>query len=215
MFTLIQNTPRHVRHIFCDDSIRLVKYGDFSQQNQKINTEMSETTHKRFQQNPEAWLEYLRQLDIHRKNWVVDPLKEIISRIKTMSPRLKVGDFGCGEAKVMEEIGYDRVNSFDHVAINDKVIACDMKSVSQYVNDGSLDVVIFSLSLMGKNWSDYIIEAKRCLCTWGSMLIAETTRQLANGQRLSELRDVIKEQGFVIDLDEDRGDFTFIEATKL
>ena len=50
--------------------------------------------------------------------------------------------------------------SFDHVAINDKVIACDIKSVSECVNDDGLDVVVFSLSLMGKNWSDYIIEAK-------------------------------------------------------
>jgi putative methyltransferase len=62
-----------------------------------------------------------------------------------MSPRLKVGDFGCGEAKLMEEIGHDRVISFDHVAINDKAIACDMKSVSQYLNDEGLDVVVFSL----------------------------------------------------------------------
>ncbi|MGZ5511695.1 MAG: hypothetical protein ACXWFC_14665 [Nitrososphaeraceae archaeon] len=29
----------------------------------------------------------------------------------------------------------------------------------------SLDVVIFSLSLMGKNWQEYIVEAKRCLST--------------------------------------------------
>ena len=49
----------------------------------------------------------------------------------------------------------------------------------------------------------------------GSILIAETTRELANGQRLSELRDVIKEHGFVIDFDDVRGDFTFIEATKI
>jgi hypothetical protein len=39
--------------------------------------------------------------------------------------------------------------------------------------------------------------------------------ELANGQRLSELRDVLKQQDFVIDLDEARGEFTFIEATKL
>jgi hypothetical protein len=142
-------------------------------------------------------------------------LREIISRIKVMSPRLKVGDFGCGEAKLMEEVGHDRVISFDHVAINDKVISCDMKSVSEYVKDGGLDVVVFCLSLMGKNWSDYIIEAKRCLCTRGSMLIAHTTESLSGEGRLSKLRAVIKEQGFVIDLDEARGDFTFIEATKL
>lgn len=68
---------------------------------------------------------------------------------------------------------------------------------------------------MGKNWYDYIIEAKRCICTRGSILITETTESLSNDGRLSNLRDVIKEHGYVIDLDEARGDFTFIEATKL
>jgi hypothetical protein len=52
----------------------------------------------------------------------------------------------------MEEIGH-----VDHVAIKDKVIACDMKSVSEYVNDSGLDVVVFPLSLMSKNWSDYMM----------------------------------------------------------
>jgi hypothetical protein len=53
------------------------------------------------QENPEEWLEYHRQLDNQRKLWSVDPLVEIIARIKTMSPKLRVGDFGCGEAKLM------------------------------------------------------------------------------------------------------------------
>jgi hypothetical protein len=47
------------------------------------------------------------------------------------------------------------------------------------------------------------------------MLIAQTSREFADGQRLSELRDGIGQQGFVIDLDETCCDFTFIEATKL
>lgn len=48
----------------------------------------------------------------------------------------------------MEAIGEDRVYSFDHVAINDKVTACDMKSVQ--LADEALDVAVFSLSLMSK-----------------------------------------------------------------
>ncbi|MGC2575042.1 MAG: DEAD/DEAH box helicase family protein [Candidatus Nitrosopolaris sp.] len=112
-------TPIEIQH-------RLNKYGDLSKQHQRINSEYSETTHTRMQENPEEWLEYHRQLGAQRKAWSVDPLREIISRIKTMSPRLKVGDFGCGEAKLMEEVGHDRVISFDHVAINDKVIACEV-----------------------------------------------------------------------------------------
>jgi ribosomal RNA-processing protein 8 len=188
---------------------RIIKYGDFSQQNQKIN--------KRFQENPEEYFEYQRQLRIQRPTWSVDPLTEIIARVKTMSSKLRIGDFGCGlDAKLMNELGTDRVVGFDHIATADnKAIAVDMKDVSQYVDYASLEVVVFCLSLMGKNWRNYIVEAKRCLCVRGSMLIAQTTRELENGQRLSGLREFISQQGFVIDLDEVRGDFTFIEATKL
>ncbi len=41
----------------------------------------------------------------------------------------------------------------------------------------SLDVVIFSLSLIGKNWQEYIVEAKRCLWTRGSFFIVVTTNE--------------------------------------
>jgi superfamily II DNA or RNA helicase len=204
----VELTPTEIKY-------REIKYGDLSKQHQRINSELSDTTHKRMENDPAEWLEYHRKLKEKRETWSIDPLEEIIARVKTISPKWKIGDFGCGEAKLMEQIGSDRVVSFDHVAVNDKVMACDIKSVSRYIEDGGLEVVVFSLSLMGKNWRDYIVEAKRCLPTRGSMLIAETTESLSNGGRLSELRDVIKEQGFVIDVDEERGDFTFIEATKV
>jgi ubiquinone/menaquinone biosynthesis C-methylase UbiE len=97
------------------------------------------------------------------------------------------------------------------VAINDKVTACDMKKVG--LDDEALDIAIFSLSLMGRNWHDYIKEVKRCLVTNGILIIAETTKSLKG--RLYKLRDVIKEQGFDIYSDEERGDFTFIEAREL
>lgn len=98
------------------------------------------------------------------------------------------------------------------MAINDKAVACDMKKVP--LADEALDVAILSLSLMGKNWQQYITEAKRCLVTNGILVIAETTKSLIKG-RLSNLRDIIKEQGFEIYSDEERGDFAFIEAREL
>ena len=76
-----------------------------------------------------------------------------------------------------------------------------------------LDIAIFSLSLMGKNWNEYIKESKRCLVINGILIIAETTKSLKG--RLSKLRDVIKAEGFEMYLDEERGDFTFIEAREL
>jgi hypothetical protein len=179
-----------------------------------MNTEYSYTTHERMQKDPQEWIQYHRQLNEKRKSWSIDPLDIIIARLKTMSSRLKIGDFGCGTAKIMEEIGSERVISFDHVAINDKVIECDMKSVSEHVDDDSLDVIVFSLSLMGKNWQDYIIEAKRCLSIRGSLFIAVTTKELDEGRRLHSLPKILKDNGFFVDTKEERGDFTFIEGNK-
>ena len=50
----------------------------------------------------------------------------------------------------------------------------------------SLDVVIFSLSLMGKNWQEYIVEAKRCLLMRGSFFIVIKTNELEKGRMLHD-----------------------------
>jgi ubiquinone/menaquinone biosynthesis C-methylase UbiE len=131
-----------------------------------------------------------------------------------LSPRLQIGDFGCGEAKIMEKFGTNRVYSFDHISINNAVIAGDMKKVP--IPDDSIDIAVFSLSLMGKNWIDYLREAKRCLATNGYLLIAETTKSLqSNEGRLSKLRETLKAEGFEIYEDVEKGNFTFIEARNI
>ena len=137
---------------------RIAKFGDFSKLNNRINNENSETTHHRMTNNPTEWEEYHRQYREARKTWAIVPYEEIVNRIKQLSPRLMIGDFGCGEAKILEEFGDKRVYSFDHVAINENVTACDMNTVP--LPDEATDVAVFSLSLMGRNWSDYIAEAK-------------------------------------------------------
>ena len=167
------------------------------------------------QRDRQEWLQYHRQLNENRKLWSIDPLEVIINRLQSMSPRLKIGDFGCGTAKIMKELGFERVISFDHVAINDKVIECDVRSVSKHLKDNSLDVIVFSLSLMGKNWREYIVEAKRCLSTRGSLFIAVTTKELDEGRRLHSLPNILKDNGFFIDTMEERGDFTFMEGVKI
>jgi len=96
------------------------------------------------------------------------------------------------------------------VAINDKVTVCDIKSVP--LSDEALDIAVFSLSLMGRNWPDYIKEAKRCLATNGYLLIVETTKSTKG--RLSRLSEVIQKQGFEI-YNEERGDFTFYRSQRI
>lgn len=86
-----------------------------------------------------------------------------------------------------------------------------MKSVP--LLDEAIDIVVFSLSLMGKNWPEYTKEAKRCLATNGYLLIAEMTNSMKG--RLSKLKEVIEQHGFDIYNYEERGDFTFVEAREL
>jgi SAM-dependent methyltransferase len=161
-------------------------------------------------ENPEEWLEYHRQYREARETWSVIPFEHWISRLNQLSQRLEIGDFGCGEAKIQEMLG-ERVHSFDHVAINENVTACDITSVP--LENSSLDVVIFSLSLMGKNWCDYLKEAHRCLASNGYVFISETTRALEG--RLSELRNILVTNGFEIYDNFENGNFTFIEARKI
>ena len=87
-----------------------------------------------------------------------------------------------------------------------------MSDVSEFIKDNKMAIAVFSLSLMGKNWPDYIKEASRCLSENGLLFISETTKSLSN--RLSDLRNEIAKQGFEIYKDDEIGNFTFIEARK-
>jgi len=126
---------------------RVIKYGDFTRLNNKINNENSRTTHSRVLKDPWEWDEYHRQYREARKTWPVIPFEEIMERIGQLSPRLMIGDFGCGEAKILEKYGDKRVYSFDHVAINNNVTACDITSVP--LPDEAIDIAVFSLPQCG------------------------------------------------------------------
>lgn len=51
--------------------------------------------------------------------------------------------------------------SLDLVAKTDDIIACDMSNTP--LETGSIDIVVFCLSLMGTNVKDFILEANRVL----------------------------------------------------
>lgn len=92
-----------------------------------------------------------------------------------------------------------------------QMMVCDAKSTG--LPDEAIDIVVFSPSLMGRNWPEYIAEAKRCLETGDYLLIADTTKSF--DKRLSSIKEVIEKQGFEFYSEGEKGDFTFIEAREL
>jgi len=101
------------------------------------------------------------------------------------------------------------VHSFDHIAVNDSVAACDMANVP--IDDGELDVAVFCLSLMGSNFTDYLKEAHRTLKLDGRLHIYEATSRFNDrNQFVADLRKL----GFGQITAEDEWIFTHIIASK-
>ena len=64
-----------------------------------------------------------------------------------------------------------KVYSFDLISNNPLVTAADIAHVP--LDDSSVDIVVFCLSLMGTNIGDFILEANRILKPHGIMKIVE------------------------------------------
>ena len=188
---------------------RQQRYGDFSHLNRLWNQSRSETTHQRLQANPEEWAQYHTLYQKSRKDWTIIPYEEMIRWCQKRSG-YSIGDFGCGEALLAEAVSDKHlVYSFDHIAVNDKVIACDMTHVP--LEDEVLDVAIFSLSLMGANFTDYLREAHRILKLDGHLHIIEATSRFSN---LGQFQLDLEALGFDVINIQDLAQFTHIRALK-
>ena len=143
------------------------------------------------------------------KDWAVVPYEEMIRWCRQRSGYV-IGDFGCGEAKLAEAVS-DRhtVHSFDHVAIDENVVACDLAHVP--LDEETLDVAIFSLSLMGANFADYLREGYRTLKLDGQLHILEATERFNDRNAFVKSLEGL---GFALVSVEDKWKFTHIRALK-
>jgi hypothetical protein len=188
---------------------RYARFGDFSRMNRTWNQADSSVTHQRLQEHQEEWENYHALYREARQDWPVVPYEEFI-RWAQKREDLVIGDFGCGEARVAAAL-HDRhtVHSFDHVAINEQVVACDMAHTP--LDNESLDVALFSLSLMGSNFGDYLREAHRCLGIDGHLHIYEATSRIRD---LDQFVAALTMLGFDIRRAVSVGTFTHVWANK-
>ena len=188
---------------------RQARYGDFSIINARWNQAGSEKTHARLAANPEEWEQYHTLYRKARESWTIVPFEEMTAWARRRAGKV-IGDFGCGEGLFGKAVA-DRhlVHSFDHVAIDERVIACDLAHVP--LEDGTLDIAVFCLSLMGANFADYLREAHRTLKIDGGLHIWEATSRFDDPERFA--RD-LRKIGFAVVEVEQRGPFTHIEAVR-
>jgi ribosomal RNA-processing protein 8 len=181
--------------------------------NQTLYTTPSADSLKLFNENPEMFQEYhegfRRQVKIWPENPVINYVSQIRQRGKLQTltsgdgkmansvsvvpplPRTEgtcyIADLGCGEAVLAANLSKEKKK------LKIKVLSYDLRSTSPLVTksdiaslpleDGSIDIAIFCLALMGTNWIDFIEEAFRILRWKGELWITETKSRFSQVSR--------------------------------
>ncbi|KJE95669.1 cerebral protein 1 [Capsaspora owczarzaki ATCC 30864] len=158
--------------------------------NEQLYTTTGKLAQKLFKDDPKLFDIYHEGFRTQVRSWPVNPVDVMIKYLETKPANLSVADFGCGEAKIAATAAQN-VHSFDLVAANDSVVACDIAHVP--LANEAIDIAIFSLSLMGTNCIEFLMEARRVLKPKGTLKIAEVLSRLHSPKQFIA---VLKELGF-------------------
>lgn len=136
-----------------------------------------------------SFLAYHRAYAAVSKNWPIKPIDYIVRFIRrhflTKNPadKYNFADVGCGSLPLlkMKLPPKSNVLSFDIVSTHKDVIEANMAQLP--VEDQSVDIAVYSLSLMAKDLGNLILEAKRILKIGGSLLMVEVTSRFEGREK--------------------------------
>lgn len=140
--------------------------------NEQLYSGPSSAAQRLFQEDPEAFLLYHRGFQNQVKKWPLQPVDRIARDLRQRPASLVVADFGCGDCRLASSIR-NPVHCFDLASLDPRVTVCDMAQVP--LEDESIDVAVFCLSLMGTNIRDFLEEANRVLRPGGLLKVAEVS----------------------------------------
>ncbi|PQE23206.1 hypothetical protein CJF31_00006943 [Rutstroemia sp. NJR-2017a BVV2] len=154
------------------------------------NPEMFQEYHEGFRRQVEVWPEnpvdgYALQIRQRAKqrgpHRGAKPPKDAPASPVLPLPRTegvcRIADLGCGDAALAQGLQKDlkkfklQIHSFDLHSPSPLVTRADIAALP--LADGSVDIAIFCLALMGTNWIDFIEEAFRILRWKGELWVAE------------------------------------------
>lgn len=162
--------------------------------NEKLYTTQGSEAFTDFQSNPSLFDVYHEGFREQASHWPINPLHTIIQWIQKKHKQAVIADMGCGDAELASKVN-NTVHSYDLVSKNSRVTACDIAHVP--LKDGTVDIVVFCLSLMGTNIVDFLLEARRILKTNGIIRIAEVrSRFEGESDGIKKFTRVLHKLGF-------------------
>mmetsp|Transcript_311 Transcript_311/g.611 ORF Transcript_311/g.611 Transcript_311/m.611 type:complete len:425 (-) Transcript_311:54-1328(-) len=179
-----------------------LKGAQFRYLNEQLYTTSGETALQMMKNDPSLFDKYHEGYRLQVEKWPQNPNDIFIEWVKR-NPQYVVGDFGCGEGKLAESVT-STVHSFDLVAHKPHITSCNLASVP--LQQHTLDVAIFCLSLMGVDFLNFIQEAHRVLKPGGLLKIAEVISRF-DDQDVSAFIDAVQAIGFKLTSQDSRNKF--------
>ena len=153
-----------------DRFLKKLQGAKFRKLNEDLYTTPGNASFQRFQKDPNLFIEYHEGFREQARAWPKNPLDMIIREVKEYPVTHLIGDFGCGDARLAQTVP-QKTHSFDLVAVNPHVTACNVANVP--LSKESLDIGVFCLALMGTDYQKFLLECHRVLKTGGALFIAE------------------------------------------
>ena len=149
-------------------------------------TQKSSTTHEKLQSNPTEWHAYHAARDISFQGYVDQsqiPRNRVIDHLgNKRKHRLRILDLGCGRNNIARHYADEKkftIQGYDHVAEKGSgALVGNIADLAAQEEDESVDICIYSQSLMGSDWRDYLTEGHRMLRYNGEFIISEHVKML-------------------------------------
>ena len=196
--------------------------GHFRMLNEQLYTTKGDEALHLVQQNPGVFDAYHEGFREQVKKWPKNPVHKCFEWLQHKPYDTIIADFGCGDAELAKLIGKSKkkVYSLDletpsHAPF---VIACNMAKTP--LESNSVDVAVFSLSLMGTDYYKFIEEASRVLKVKGKLWIAEVKSRFDGRNGAASIPSFVaslKTAGFDVDpkkVDEKDKMFFVLQAVK-
>jgi superfamily II DNA or RNA helicase len=153
------------------------------------SSQKSTTTHEKLRSNPAEWHAYHVARDISFQGYADQsqiPRNRVIAHLgDKRKHRLRILDLGCGRNNIAQHYAdVDKnhkfaIQGYDHIAEEGSGARVgNIADLAAQEEDESADICIYSQSLMGSDWRNYLTEGHRMLRYNGEFIISEHIKML-------------------------------------
>ena len=162
-------------------SKRVITDSPYKLTGREWSIQKSTTTHEKLKSNPAEWHTYHTARDISFQGYIDQsqiPRNRVITHLANKRKhKLRILDLGCGRNNEKKFT----IQGYDHVVEEGSTSRIgNISDLTEQEEDENADICIYSQSLMGSDWDDYLTEGYRMLRYNGEFIVSEHIKMLDN-----------------------------------